>query len=120
MAKVIDAAEQCTEVLAAAKIQGKASAVKQSTTKVNTTLWFLYMVRCAKGQLYTGITTDVARRFSEHQSGSAKSAKFLRGKGPLTLVYSETVGSHSDALKREIALKKWPRAQKLALIAAVE
>ena len=75
------------------------------------------MVRCANGHLYTGVTTDVARRFSEHQSGSAKSAKFLRGKGPLTLAYSETVGSRSDALKREIALKKWPRVKKLALIA---
>ncbi|GIU45403.1 hypothetical protein TUM4438_18790 [Shewanella sairae] len=120
MAKVIAPAEQCTEVLTAAKVQDKVSAVKQSSTDVSTRLWYLYMVRCAKGQLYTGITTDVARRFSEHQSGSAKSAKFLRGKGPLTLVYSETVGSHSDALKREIALKKWSRAQKLALIAAFE
>ncbi|MCL1140526.1 GIY-YIG nuclease family protein [Shewanella pneumatophori] len=88
--------------------------------KRSATLWFLYMVRCANGQLYTGITTDVTRRFSEHQSGSAKSAKFLRGKGPLSLVYSETVGSHSDALKREIALKKWPRAKKLALISEFE
>lgn len=78
--------------------------------------WFLYMVRCANGHLYTGVTTDVTRRFAEHQSGSAKSAKYLRGKGPLTLVYSETVGSRSDALKREIALKKWPRSKKLALI----
>ncbi|MCL1131050.1 GIY-YIG nuclease family protein [Shewanella sairae] len=120
VAKVIAPAEQCTEVLTAAKVQDKVSAVKQSSTDVSTRLWYLYMVRCAKGQLYTGITTDVARRFSEHQSGSAKSAKFLRGKGPLTLVYSETVGSHSDALKREIALKKWSRAQKLALIAAFE
>lgn len=79
-------------------------------------VWYLYMVRCANGHLYTGVTTDVARRFSEHQSGSAKSAKFLRGKGPLTLAYSETVGSRSEALKREIVLKKWPRAKKLALI----
>lgn len=86
--------------------------------KVSETMWYLYMVRCANGHLYTGITTDVARRFSEHQSGSAKSAKFLRGKGPLTLAYSETVGNHSDALKREIALKKYSRAKKLALIAA--
>ncbi|MGS0677434.1 GIY-YIG nuclease family protein [Shewanella sp. 125m-1] len=82
--------------------------------------WYLYMVRCANGHLYTGVTTDVERRFAEHQSGSAKSAKFLRGKGPLTLAYFETVGSHSDALKREIVLKKWPRAKKLALIATQE
>jgi putative endonuclease len=74
------------------------------------------MVRCANGHLYTGVTTDVARRFKEHQSNSPKSAKFLRGKGPLTLAYSETVGNRSEALKREIALKKWPRVKKLALI----
>ena len=80
--------------------------------------WSLYLIRCANGHLYTGITTDVERRFKEHQESGAKSAKFLRGKGPLTLVYIETVGSHSDALKREIAVKKLSRAKKLALVAA--
>ena len=105
VAKVIEPAEEGIEA--------------ETPAKANTALWYLYMVRCANGHLYTGITTDVARRFSEHQSGSSKSAKFLRGKGPLTLAYSETVGSHSDALKREIALKKYSRAKKLALIAAV-
>ncbi|MCU8004076.1 MAG: GIY-YIG nuclease family protein [Shewanella sp.] len=79
-------------------------------------LWYLYLVRCANGHLYTGVTTNVARRFSEHQSGGIKSAKYLRGKGPLTLMYQEQVGSHGDALRREIAVKKLSRAQKLALI----
>lgn len=82
-------------------------------------LWYLYLVRCANGHLYTGVTTDVARRFSEHQSGGIKSAKYLRGKGPLTLMYQEQVGTRSDALKREIAVKKLSRAQKLALIESV-
>lgn len=82
-------------------------------------LWYLYLVRCANGHLYTGVTTDVARRFSEHQSGGIKSAKYLRGKGPLTLMYQEKVGTRSDALKREIAVKKLSRAQKLALIESV-
>lgn len=81
--------------------------------------WYLYLIRCANGHLYTGITTDVARRFNEHQSGGAKAAKFLRGKGPLTLMYQETVGSRGDALRREIAVKKLSRAQKLALIESV-
>ncbi|MGL6121599.1 MAG: GIY-YIG nuclease family protein [Shewanella sp.] len=80
-------------------------------------LWYLYLVRCANGHLYTGVTTDVTRRFSEHQSGGIKSAKYLRGKGPLTLMYQEQVGSHGDALRREIAVKKLSRSQKLALIA---
>lgn len=79
-------------------------------------LWYLYLVRCANGHLYTGVTTDVTRRFSEHQSGGIKSAKYLRGKGPLTLMYQEQVGSHGDALRREIAVKKLSRAQKLILI----
>ncbi|AVI65979.1 hypothetical protein CKQ84_08905 [Shewanella sp. WE21] len=82
-------------------------------------LWYLYLVRCANGHLYTGVTTDVTRRFSEHQSGGIKSAKYLRGKGPLTLMYQEQVGTRSDALKREIAVKKLSRAQKLALIESV-
>ncbi|MFV0597849.1 GIY-YIG nuclease family protein [Shewanella sp.] len=79
-------------------------------------IWYLYLIRCANGHLYTGITTDVARRFNEHQSSSPKAAKYLRGKGPLTLMYQEVVGSHGDALRREIAVKKLSRSQKLAMI----
>lgn len=90
--------------------QGAASEIEQVS------MWYLYLIRCANGHLYTGITTDVARRFNEHQSGGAKAAKFLRGKGPLTLMYQEQVGTRSDALKREIAVKKLSRAQKLAVI----
>ncbi|WP_413473498.1 GIY-YIG nuclease family protein [Shewanella baltica] len=82
----------------------------------SSSLWYLYLVRCANGHLYTGVTTNVARRFSEHQSGGIKSAKYLRGKGPLTLMYQEQVGSHGNALRREIAVKKLSRAQKLTLI----
>ncbi|WP_299795609.1 GIY-YIG nuclease family protein [uncultured Shewanella sp.] len=79
-------------------------------------MWFLYMIQCANGYLYTGVTLDVERRFKEHQTGGPKAAKFLRGKGPLLLVYNEAVGTRSDALKREITIKRWPRAKKLALI----
>ncbi|BDM62632.1 hypothetical protein NFHSH190041_00840 [Shewanella sp. NFH-SH190041] len=79
-------------------------------------IWFLYMIRCAGGQLYTGVTTDVTRRFREHCAGGNKGARFLRGKGPLTLVYQELVGGQSEALRREIAVKKLTRAQKLTLI----
>lgn len=90
--------------------QGATSEREQVST------WYLYLIRCANGHLYTGITTDVARRFNEHQSSSPKAAKYLRGKGPLTLMYQEMVGSRGDALRREIAVKKLSRAQKLALI----
>lgn len=90
--------------------QGATSEIEQVS------MWYLYLIRCANGHLYTGITTDVVRRFNEHQSSSPKAAKYLRGKGPLTLMYQEQVGTRSDALKREIAVKKLSRAQKLALI----
>lgn len=78
--------------------------------------WYLYMIRCANGHLYTGVTTNVARRFKEHTSGGVKAAKFLRGKGPLELAYQETLENRSAALKREIEVKKLSRQQKLSLI----
>ncbi|AVQ88769.1 hypothetical protein C7R88_13565 [Plesiomonas shigelloides] len=72
------------------------------------------MVRMADGRLYTGISTDVARRFSQHVNG--KGARALRGKGPLTLVWQQEVGAHSVALKQEYRLKRWRKARKEALI----
>jgi len=72
--------------------------------------WFLYMVRCKDGALYTGITTDMDRRFIMHQSG--KGAKYLRGKAPLTLVFQQKIGSHSAALKAEVAIKQLSKADK--------
>ncbi|MDQ6973135.1 MAG: GIY-YIG nuclease family protein, partial [Mariprofundaceae bacterium] len=59
------------------------------------------MIRCRNGHLYTGISTDVERRLSEHRTG--KGAKYLRGKDPLELVLQQRIGSHSDALKAEAA-----------------
>jgi len=76
--------------------------------------WFIYMIRCHGGQLYTGITTDVERRFGEHQQG--KGAKFLRGKQPLQLVFSEKIGNRSEALKMELTVKKLRRSEKELLI----
>lgn len=78
--------------------------------------WYLYIIRCANSHLYTGITTDISRRFAEHQAGGAKSAKYLKGKGPLTLVYTEQLTDRSEASKREIVIKKHSRQQKLLLI----
>ena len=72
--------------------------------------WYLYMVRCNKGQLYTGISTNVERRFAEHVSG--RGAKFLRGKGPLTLLFQKQVGSHSEALRLELQVKKMSKSAK--------
>ena len=78
-------------------------------------LWYLYIVRTNKGHLYTGITQDLARRFLEHQEGGKKGAKYLRGKGPLKLVFQQEIGSRSSALKAELALKKLPKKQKESL-----
>jgi len=76
--------------------------------------WYLYLIRCKGGQLYTGISTDVARRFSAHQLG--KGAKFLRGKAPLSLVFQQKIGSRSEALKTEALVKKLARADKESII----
>lgn len=78
--------------------------------------WFLYIIQCANGHFYTGITTDIARRFSEHQSGGVKAAKYLKGKGPLLLVYQESLSCRSTATKREMAIKKLSRDKKVSLI----
>ena len=68
------------------------------------------------GNLYTGITQDVQRRFKEHQEGGAKAAKYLKGKKPLKLVFHKKIGSLSQALKAEAKIKKWPKEKKESLI----
>lgn len=77
-------------------------------------VWYLYMLRCGDNSLYTGITTDVDKRFAAHCAG--RGAKYTRGRGPLTLVYRELCGTHSDALKREWDVKSMKRDQKEKLI----
>ena len=85
---------------------------------VTKTQWHLYMIRCGKGTLYTGITTDVARRFSEHQRGSSRSAKYLRGRGPLTLILEKTLGPKKGvALSIERQIKKSSKVEKEAMLA---
>lgn len=76
--------------------------------------YYLYILRCGDNSLYTGITTDVARRLAAHQSG--KGAKYTRGRGPLTLVYHEELPDKPSALRRELAVKALTREEKLALI----
>ena len=77
--------------------------------------WYLYILRCGDGTLYTGITTDVEKRLEQHRSG--KGAKYTRGRGPLELVYREELEDHSQALKREFALKTLKLPQKEIMIA---
>ncbi|MDP2715168.1 GIY-YIG nuclease family protein [Rheinheimera sp.] len=78
--------------------------------------WYLYMVQTANGMLYTGISTDPKRRLRQHSGELAGGAKALRGKGPLTLVYSQSLSDKSSAAKAEYQLKQLPRTAKLALV----
>lgn len=73
--------------------------------------WHIYILRCADNTLYTGITTDIRRRVSEHNRGQA-GAKYTKAKRPVTLAYSEAVPNRSAALKREAEIKKLSKQQK--------
>lgn len=76
--------------------------------------YWLYILRCGDGTLYTGITDNVERRLAAHQSG--KGAKYTRGRGPLILAYQEPCADRSAALRREAAVKRLTRSEKLSLI----
>ncbi len=79
--------------------------------------WFVYLIRCRDNSLYTGISTDVARRFVEHQQDRLKGSRFLRGKGPLELVFQAEAGDRSRASRMEHRIKRMRRDDKLRLIA---
>jgi predicted GIY-YIG superfamily endonuclease len=83
-------------------------------TRPSSVRWFVYILRCADGSLYTGITTDVARRCIQHNAGTA--SRYTRSRLPATLVYKEAQNDQSLALKREAAIKSLSRLQKKALI----
>ena len=77
--------------------------------------WFVYMIEAENGNLYTGITTDLARRFSEHQSKQG-GAKFFHSSAAKQMVFQEPHPDRSSASKREIAIKKLSRKAKIDLI----
>jgi formylglycine-generating enzyme required for sulfatase activity/predicted GIY-YIG superfamily endonuclease len=76
--------------------------------------WFVYVVRCRDGSLYTGISTDVAARVARHNAGQG--ARYTRARRPVELIYTETKRSRSNALRREAAIKALPRAGKDHLV----
>ena len=76
--------------------------------------WYVYILRCGDGSLYTGITDNIPRRLAAHQAG--RGAKYTRGRGPLKLVYLEEVSDKPAALRREIEIKRLKRAEKERLI----
>lgn len=77
--------------------------------------WFVYMVRCADNSFYTGVTTCIERRITEHNT-SNKGARYTRARRPVELVYSEVADDKSQAFKREYAIKQLTRIEKSDLI----
>lgn len=79
-------------------------------------IWHVYIVKCSDESLYTGITTDINRRVLEHNSDNKRGAKYLRGKRPVSLIYSESYDNQSEARKREAVIKSWKKEYKLKLV----
>ncbi len=94
------------------RVKGK-TAAKGVEAKANED-WFVYLLRCADGSLYTGITNDVPRRLKQHNAGTA--SRYTRSRLPAVLVYQEAQVSHSHALKRELAIKGLSRQEKESMI----
>ena len=80
--------------------------------------WFVYILKCADGSLYTGITRDLDARIKTHNDGTG--AKYTRGRLPVKLVYSEVAENLSSASQREHAIKQLPRQSKLALFSSFQ
>jgi putative endonuclease len=76
--------------------------------------WHVYILRCRDGSLYTGYTNDLDARLSAHNAG--KGAKYTASRRPVQVVYTESAGSKSAAMRREIQIKRWTKAKKDALI----
>ena len=77
--------------------------------------WYVYIIKASDERLYTGVTTDVERRFSEH-TDSRKGARFFRGRQPVEVVYTENHPDRGSAQRRESEIKKLTRVLKLELI----
>lgn len=78
--------------------------------------YFVYILRCVDGSLYTGMTNDLKKRMRMHAAG--KASAYTRAKGAVKMVYTERKKDRGFALRREAEIKRWPRSQKLALIRA--
>ena len=76
--------------------------------------WFVYLVECGDGSLYTGVARDPRRRLAEHNAG--RGSAYVRSRLPARLIYTEPCRGRGVALRREAELKRWPRAEKLRLV----
>lgn len=77
-------------------------------------MYFVYLLKCKDGSIYTGITTDLERRLQEHKDG--KGGNYTRAHKPDKIVYTEEFSNRSEASKREAEIKKWSRGEKLNLV----
>ena len=84
---------------------------KKMTERIS---WVVYILECSDNSLYTGITTNLARRITEHEQGNG--ARYTRGRGPLNLKYMEYCNNRAEASRREVSIKSLSRAKKLELI----
>ncbi len=95
--------------------EGKVEVTGKKAPTVKSSSWVVYMIRCSDASLYTGVTTDIERRFKEHKEGKV-GAKYTRAKIPLHVVYEETCASRSEAQVREAQIKKLSKEEKESLI----
>lgn len=80
-------------------------------------MWTVYVLQCRDRSLYTGIARDAVRRLADHLAG--RGSKYVRSRLPARIVHQETFRTHSQALRREAEIKRWPRARKLRLVSRV-
>lgn len=74
-------------------------------------MWYIYVLQCDDGSLYTGSSTDIEKRFSLHQRGGG--AKYTRAHKPIKILHQESFATKSEALKREHEIKSWSRQKKI-------
>lgn len=89
-----------------------------ATGETRSESWFVYIVQCADGSLYTGIARDLDQRLAQHNGEKPGGARFTRGRRPVRLLWSVTAADRSAASRREAGIKKLSRTQKLALACA--
>jgi len=97
----------------AASINANTGPVDDQSTIVD---WTVYVLRCADGSLYTGVTRDLLRRLRQHNGELAGGPRYTRGRRPVALAWSTVVASRSEAQRQEARIKRWPRRQKLRLL----
>lgn len=89
---------------------------KNKKSKKHKQSFFFYIARCADNSLYCGMTNNLEKRVKEHNSKTSRSAKYLRAKKPVQLIYSEEFTNIKTALQREFEVKQWTKIKKEALV----